>query len=187
MSLPDHLHDLLSDSTHGSDDSANRALREKVLTRTTGVIRTRRRMKRAGPIAALAGCYLAGILTMSFLHVSSPTAPGSAGGLTAQNTVHSDSNTAPPATRPLVRPEDDGVFPDSRPTTVAKFSPYDRLRRTGDRQLEDESDIAAAARTYRRALQFASPSERNIVPDKDTWLMMAMKNDQFNRLPEDMQ
>src|ERR1051326_414935 len=110
MSLPDHLHDLLFDSTHGPVDSADRVLREKVLARTTGVLRTRRRIKRAGAILALAGCYVAGALTMAVLHVpavSMSAARGSAGGLTAENSV--DLNTAPAVTRPLVRPEDDGV------------------------------------------------------------------------------
>jgi hypothetical protein len=192
MSLPDDLNELLSEPTHGSRDRADSALREKVLARTTGVLRAQRRMKRVGAVAALAGCYLAGMLTMSLLRSASSqlvSAPGSAAGLTAQNVVHGDSNTALPVTRPLLRPEDDGLFPGAGPTamTVAKISPYDRLRRAGDRQLEDENDIAAAARTYRRALQFASPSERGIVPDKDTWLLMAMKNDRTNKLAEDMQ
>jgi len=189
MFSPDDLNELLSNSTHGSQDGTDSALRAKVLARTTAVIRTRRRMKRAGAVAALAGCYLAGVLTMSALRA--PAAPISAapGGLTAENTVHGDSNTAPPVTRPLVRPEDDGVIPSSGPAarTVAKFSPYDRLRRTGDRQLEDDNDVAAAARTYRRALKLASPTERDIVLDKDTWLLMAMKNNQTDKFAEDFQ
>jgi len=188
MYSPDDFDELLSDARRSTSDgpSADAALRERVLSRTTGVLRTRRRMKRLGLLATLAGCYLAGMLTMSLLHVAAPTAPG--WDLTARNDpeVGSGKGESMPL-RPLVRPEDDGVIPGSRQTKIAKLSPYDRLRRTGDRQLEDDNDIAAAARTYRRALQFASPSERGIVADKDTWLLMAMKNDQTNKLAEDMQ
>ncbi len=70
-------------------------------------------------------------------------------------------------------------------TTVAKLSPYDRLRRAGDRQLEDDNDIAAAAHTYRRALKLASRAQRDIAPDQDTWLLMAMKNDQTDKLAQE--
>src|SRR5262245_11913241 len=190
MYWPDDFDELLSDARRGTSDgpSADAALRERVLARTTGVLRTRRRLKRAGVAAALASCYLAGLLTMLLLHAPSKTVPGSAENLTARVEPTSENGNGELApVRPLVRPEDDGVIPGAQAAAV-KLSPYDRLRRTGDRQLEDDNDIAAAARTYRRALKFASPTERDIVPDKDTWLLMAMKNDQTNKLAsEDMQ
>jgi hypothetical protein len=188
----DPLKDLLDPAAvpHASDNERP-VVRESVLTQTTSVIRFRRRMRRVGAIAALAGCYLAGVLTMSVWRSANqhPAAPGSAGGFATRiepKAESGDGQWAP--ARPLIRPEDDGVIPGPRQAQVVKFSPYDRLRRAGDRQLEDENDIAAAARTYRRALTVASPAEMNIFPDQDTWLLMAMKNDQTNKLAsEDVQ
>jgi hypothetical protein len=182
MYSPDDFDELLSDVRRGASDgpSSSAALRESVLAQTTGVLRTRRRMKRLGIAAALAGCYLAGMLTMSLLHVPGLTTLGSAGGLTARVEPRSENGKGESMPlRPLVRPEDDGVVPGA-PAVAAKLSRYDRLRRAGDRQLDDENDIAAAARTYRRALQLASPAQRNIAPGQDTWLLMAMKNDQLD-------
>lgn len=187
MFSPDDLDALLSNSTPDAQDGValNPALRDTVLARTTRVIQNRRRLKRLGAVAALAGCYLAGVLTMSVWRASAqlPRDSASSGDLAAQVQPKSETLT----NRPLIRPEDDGVIPGSAAqTTVAKLSPYDRLRRTGDRQLEDENDIVAAARTYRRALKLAAPTERDVFPDKDTWLLMAMKNDQTNHFAEDM-
>jgi hypothetical protein len=188
MFSPDDLSELLSDAGASRGDIvADGTLRDTVLARTTRVLRTRSRMKRIGAIAALAGCYLAGVLTMSVWRASAGQLPrdsASSGDLAAQ--VQPKSESQP--TRPLIRPEDDGVITGaSAQTTVAKLSPYDRLRRTGDRQLENENDIAAAARTYRRALKLASPIERDIIPDKDTWLLMAMKNQTDKLASEDLQ
>jgi hypothetical protein len=143
-------------------------------------------MKRMGAVAALAGCYLAGMMTMSIWRASPGQHRGDSAPIDLAAQVQPKGESPP--TRPLIRPEDDGVVTDpSAKMIVAKFSPYDRLRRAGDRQLEDENDIAGAARTYRRALKLASPTERDIVPDTDTWLLMAMKNDQINQFAEDVQ
>ncbi len=62
---------------------------------------------------------------------------------------------------------------------MAKLTPYDRLRQLGDRQLSDETDIPGAIRTYRRALQVASNDQRAVSVDHDSWLLMAIKSDQF--------
>src|SRR5262245_59573342 len=189
MFLPDDFSDLLSNALgEGTDVRPSSKLRETVLARTSSVIRTRRRLKRLGTLAALAGCYLAGVLSMSVWRASAGQLPRDSvpsGELASQ--VQHKSDSLP--TRPLIRPEDDGVITGpSAQRTFTQPSPYDRLRRAGDRPLEDDNDIAAAARTYRRALKLASPTERDIVPDKDTWLLMAMKNDQTNKLAsEDMQ
>ena len=46
--------------------SANAAFRGELLTHTTGLLRRRRRLRRAGLCVALTGCYLAGLGTMYF-------------------------------------------------------------------------------------------------------------------------
>ena len=132
-------------------------LRESTLTRTLGVIRFRRRAKRAGIVTGFAGCYLAGVLTMSVWRPD----PG-------------DRAAVQPA---KVSPATEKHGAKTR-IAAAPLSPYDRLRRTGDRQLGVDGDIAAAARTYRQALAVASAGERELVPDKDNWLLLAIKTDQ---------
>jgi hypothetical protein len=78
--------------------------------------------------------------------------------------------------RKAVRPEDDQVAPGSvRPTTF-RLTPYDRLRRAGDQQLEEYADIPGATRSYQKALQIASSDQRKIAPDRDSWLLMALKH-----------
>jgi len=62
-----------------------------------------------------------------------------------------------------------------RPAT-ARLTPYDRLRRAGDQQLEEYADIPGATRSYQKALQIASSDQRRIAPDRDTWLLMALKH-----------
>src|SRR5262249_43943741 len=140
----------------------------------------------------LAACYLAGLLTMFVLRAPAwlaSTAPGSVGGWAAREDAKVDNGFQPTSARPLVRPEDDGVIPGSRSaqSAITKLTPYDRLRRAGDRQLQYQNDIAAAARTYRRALESATAAQRSVSPDQDTWLLMAMKNDQSDKLMEDLQ
>ena len=149
---------------------ANSDQRDAIVVKTIGIMRRRRMAKRIGLAAALAGCYAAGLLTMSLIRelnsspnlatAITPLAPGSAGGPEREN--------APPAT--------DQREPD---LAAAKLTPYDRLRQLGDRQLSDETDIPGAIRTYRRALQVASNDQRAVSVDHDSWLLMAIKSDQF--------
>jgi hypothetical protein len=133
---------------------ASPQLRYAVLSRTTRTIRIRRRVRRAGIAAALVGCYLGGIATMSLR----PEAGDGASG-------------AETAARKMVRPEDDQVAVEN----VPRLTPYDRLRRAGDQQLERYANIPAATRSYQKALQMASAEQRMIAPDRDSWLLMALK------------
>jgi hypothetical protein len=137
---------------------ASQQLRDAVLGRTTRTIRNRRRMRRAGLAAALVGCYLGGIATTSLRPA-------------ARN---ADGNTGTVA-RKAVRPEDDQIVADSEQSKAKRITPYERLRRAGDQQLERFENIPAATRTYQKALQMASADQRAIAPEHDTWLLMALK------------
>src|SRR5260221_6195096 len=209
MSTTDDLTELMPSLPGSNSDSA--ALRERVLRQTTGVLPRRRRIKRLSFAVALVGCYVAGAATITLLRPTNspdpaiiavsvekaPLAPGSAGGSSGYVATKSEvgsrksdgtiENGSPPVHRP-VRPEDDGVFPElaskSPQVAAAKLTPYDRLRLAGDKQLEEQNDIAAAAHTYRRALQVASSDQRSISVDNDSWLLMAMKNDQSQTIAE---
>ena len=137
---------------------ASQQLRDAVLSRTTQTIRNRRRMRRAGLAAALVACYLGGIATMSLR----PTAVN----------AEADARTV---VRQPVRPEDDQIAANSAQLKAKRITPYERLRRVGDQQLEKFANIPAATRTYQKALQLASADQRAIAPDRDTWLLMALK------------
>ncbi len=155
-------------------NASNESLRIAVLTQTTGVIRNRRRLRRAGIAAALVGCYLAGMATVSLWRSSSPI-DSPVGGLAERIATPSDGKGVVPAHKP-VRPEDDQIVDSQTLSALAKLTPYDRLRQAGDRLLEENGDIPAAMRSYKRALQVASVDERSLAPDQDSWLLMAVKN-----------
>jgi hypothetical protein len=146
----------------GGQIPASRELRDSVLLHTTRTIRTRRRLRRAGVAAALIGCYLAGIATVSLR-----PAGRDADQLLADSALGNGKRDADAPVRRAVRPEDDQIGP--------RLTPYERLRQTGDRQLEKYADIPAATRSYEKALQMASADQRRIAPDRDTWLLMALK------------
>lgn len=168
---PSDFSDELSESMNSTTEQipASPELRESVLSRTTGIIRQRRRMRRAKIVAALVGCYLAGIATVS-LRPNSRDADRVVAASSTGNNVDSSHATA----RKFVRPEDDQFAPSAQP--VVRLTPYERLRRMGDEQLEQYADIAAATRSYEKALQIASTDQRQIAPDHDTWLLMALKH-----------
>jgi hypothetical protein len=143
---------------------ASQQLREDVLNRTTRTIRNRRRMRRAGIAAALIGCYLAGVATMSLRPAGRETSP-----FVADSATKSDAQVA---VRKPVRPEDDQILAAS----TSRLPRYERLRQKGDEQLKKFADIPGATRSYQKALQIASSDQRRIAPDRDTWLLMALKH-----------
>jgi hypothetical protein len=167
----DELYELMT--TSGGQTPASQQLRDAVIGQTTRTIRRRRRMRRASIAAALVACYLGGIATMSLWQ--SPRAIDRFENVSA---VAMDQRSEPVAEsneRRLVRPEDDQVPDGSAPPASARLTPYERLCRNGDQQLEEHDDIEAAIRSYKRALQLASVDQRSIAPDRDTWLLMALK------------
>jgi len=137
---------------------ASPQLRDAVLSRTTRTIRNRRRLRRAGIAAALIGCYLGGIATMSL-----------------RPSAASHAVDAGAVARKVVRPEDDQVAESSVRSATKRITQYERLRRIGDQQLEKYANIPAATRSYQKALQLASSEQRAVAPDHDTWLLMALK------------
>ena len=150
---------------------ASQKLRDAVLSQTTRTIRNRRRMRRASIAATLVACYLGGIATVSLWPAASVVdrfKPGSAVGLVQDGE---------PATviRKVIRPEDDQISDGSVPKAAVRLTPYERLRRAGDQQLEKQDGTLAAIRSYKRALQLASSDQRSIDPEHDTWLLMALK------------
>lgn len=173
MTPDDFSDDLLESMTPGGGRMpASRELRDVVLNQTTRTIRNRRRMRRVSVAATLVACYLGGVATMWLWSAASAvdrSQSGSVAGL-AQRGEPEPGTVA----RKFVRPEDDQIA-DGSGAAAARLTPYERLRRTGDQQLETQDGMLAAVRTYKKALQLASSDQRGIDPDRDTWLLMAMK------------
>jgi hypothetical protein len=145
-------------SANGQERVDNDPLRESVLARTVGVIRFRRRLKRCTLAAALAGCYLAGAVTMGIW--------GPARDNPSQlSTEHVAKDEGP---QPAGNTE--------RQVAAVKMSRFEMLRRAADRSLLEQGDLPAAIRDYRRAINLASAEQRAIAPGQDTWLFMALKD-----------
>jgi hypothetical protein len=124
------------------------ALREAVLRQTVGVVRFRRRMKNCILGLSLAGCYLAGMATASL------RTPGELAG------------TPLPAASPA---SETGV-------EIAALSPEEAARRDADWQLLDHGDVKEAVLGYDRYLRLASADHRAISAERDSWLLMALKD-----------
>jgi hypothetical protein len=167
----DELFELMT--TSGERTPASQQLRDAVIGQTTGTIRRRRRTRRASIAATLVACYLGGIATMSLWQSSRAVDRFVDGSAVAMD--QNSEGVAGSETRRLVRPEDDQVPDGGASLAAARLTPYERLCRDGDQQLEEHDDIQAAMRSYKKALQLASADQRSVAPDHDTWLLMAMK------------
>jgi hypothetical protein len=178
MCASDFSDELFESMTSATEQiPASQQLREDVLNRTTRTVRNRRRMRRAGIAAALIGSYLAGVATVSLRPASRETRSLVAdSAATVDSAAGNAKSDAVAAARKPVRPEDDQVLAGSPRPAASRLTRYERLRQTGDEQLEKFADIPGATRSYQRALQIASSDQRRIAPDRDSWLLMALKH-----------
>lgn len=104
----------------------------------------------------------------------------------------SESETPPPAARlaplqnalqantPIHSPALDSF--QSRSDAIVtmkspKQSPFERLRLAGDRQLRQFGNLGSAVGCYRLALDFATDEELRVVPDRDSWLLISLKEE----------
>ncbi len=137
-------------------------LRRTVLDRTSRLVRRRLWMRRAGLGAALAACYVAGVLTTRFL------APAPREVVTIPPPAEAVPLPEPsPRTLPAPAVEDWAARADDGERAAL-------YRRAGDRYLDEESDPLAALRCYTKALS-SGAGESSFSPE-DNWLLMAIKN-----------
>jgi hypothetical protein len=157
----------------GSPENAD--LRAALLERTTGIIRQRRRLRRLAMVAALAAFYLAGAATAGVWWAWRPVVPaatpkeGSAGGEAAP--AAGTRNPSEPRRGPRV-PAPEGT---EQAVATAKVTRFEAYRRAGDRFLREPAQLSLAVRSYGNALNVASDAERAISPERDSWLLMALK------------
>jgi hypothetical protein len=132
-------------------------------------------LRRGGLVAALATCYLAGLLTSQ---LGTPTAED------RRVEVPQVSAPVPPVAS---LPSQPGIVAES-PDPLAGLSAVDLewralegqgkrselYRLAGDRYLKDANDVESALRCYRLALDSGSQQDLPISPE-DSWLLMAAK------------
>jgi hypothetical protein len=173
MSESGDVRDELLDSALGTRGLPGAAddLRESLLTRTTGVVRFRRRMSRCGLAAGLITCYLAGIAT-----VWRPAQES------RSTSVAANQEQTPSAALPGTVERDDDF---ARDTGHATMSREESLRRMADFYLFERGDIKSAVRNYKRALDLASAEQLAISPGQDSWLLMALKEARFKEMNHD--
>jgi hypothetical protein len=144
-------------------------------------------MKRCSLAAGLLGCYLAGIVTMGLCwpgnrNVAVAENPlGATAGLSssARNTGGqairgTQTNQQPQNAQPAAVPVPSG----SAGQLVAARIPtaFESWRNIGDYYLQKTGDISLAVASYSEAINLATESERALSPERDTWLLMALKD-----------
>jgi hypothetical protein len=143
--------DFLTPAPRSADNSD---LRQRLLTRTLGVLRRRRWLRRTGLAAALAACFAAGVLSARWLW---------------------------PATRPLpelVRHEPPSPSPPERPDADRRTVENPReveLVKAADHVLVAQGDPLTALHLYTKALDDSGDDALTISTD-DSFLMMAIKD-----------
>jgi hypothetical protein len=175
----DHLSDLLSVVEL---PGGNPAQREAIYARTCGVLRRRRVMRRCLWIVSLAACYVVGglsVLAWQSARRENQLAGQPGGRIDIRNPTPADQ---PGPSAPVERdPSKSGQSPDAAPAVMTRseasdfLSTFEKLRRAGDRQLNERGNLQGAIACYRRALDVASDDELKIVPLRDSWLLIPLK------------
>ncbi len=152
--------------------------REAIFARTRGVLRRRRLVRRGILIATLASCYVVGVasaLNWQSLHRQHEIA-------VRPDHVHENSITTPPPRESIppsepqpVHSSADAHNPIAQSQPSETLTTFEKLRRAGDRQLNERGNLKGAILCYQRALDFASDDEWRIVPDRDSWLLISLK------------
>ena len=159
------------------------ALRQAVLARTRGVIRRRRRWRRAVLVGALAGCYLAGLATHRFQAFEMPSSsPRSVARIaSAPQEVSAVEPVLPAAVLATKRSVPKPVLSAEDRRLAGRKARFEVLRRLSDRYLFEDGDVVSAIRYYNRALNAATAEELEIAPDRDSWLLMALKQERSRK------
>jgi len=140
------------------------ALRETVLSQTLGVVRFRRRVRRCVLAVALAGCYAAGLATATLRRAA-------------------DHGTPPPPAVASSRPMPSGSA--KRERGAPQLTREEVVRREADRCLLERGDVKEAVRGYDLYLKLASADGRAASPEKDSWLLMALKEARSKEVKHD--
>jgi hypothetical protein len=162
-------------------------VRRQVLAQTISVVRRRGVMRRLGLAAGLAWCYLAGMVTMWGWAAASIPPDATVIEQPAPPDAKPDDGIRPAPEQPRspgVRRPRPGQPPHSGQGGVARAD-FEQIRRVSDRYLHEQGDIAKALHYYTRALDQATPDQREISVAQDSWLLMALKEARRKEDPND--
>ena len=181
----DPLADLLSNVSLPPPDPV---LREAIFAQTRGVLRRRRWVRRGTWAAAFAACYAIGVLSGLAWQ---PARANNQLAVEPREEVETDrpasaekSGLAPDSSPALPEPprQEPTYSQDVPQNNIAQSEPsdpslttFEKLRRAGDRQLNGRGNLQGAIGCYRRALDCASDDELQIVPERDSWLLIPLK------------
>ncbi len=139
-------------------------LERAVLGRTVSVVRWRRRRRQLRNAAFLGLVYLAGIATAELLENPAPSSP------------------RPDVTRELVAKRPDETPKPSEMLRRVRGNPPAEQRRllklAGDTYLGSHADVENALYCYRQLLELTPHAERALPAADDSWLLVALKQDQ---------
>lgn len=163
--------------------------RDAIFAQTRGVLWRRRWRRRGTWGLAFVACYVIGVLTGRIWPLAankqfaaqpvSPVILPVPGTPVPPNAVPDPtSHSAPPPVRQLPPTQS----ADVPPRAIAVVAPasnnattFEKLRQAGDRQLNQMGNLQAAIGCYRRALDCATEVELKIVPERDSWLLIPLK------------
>ncbi|MBS0201908.1 MAG: hypothetical protein JSS49_03350 [Planctomycetes bacterium] len=162
--------------------------RNAIFARTRSVLWRRRWGRRGAWGMAFVACYSVGVLTgrawpvpandslslqgLPPVHVPSPAMPVPA--LAVPLPTHPTQETIP-QTHPVESTEEPQAPIVAVPSLDVKVSSFEKLRQAGDRQLNQLGNLQAAIGCYRRALDCATENELKVVPERDSWLLIPLK------------
>jgi hypothetical protein len=166
--IPDPLDELLRSALPSSPT----IWKESLLSRTTRTLRWRRRGRRISIFAALAACYVAGLVSMRLLRAEPAVeVRREVVYVTEEKRPESPPDRlAPPVPeRPLTALALEWQAAEN-PERSAELN-----RRAGDRYFAEENDLASAVRCYKRFLSACPVAELEIAP-QDNWLLVTLKH-----------
>jgi len=144
-------------------------IRPRIMAQTMSVLHRRRLARRLAAIAALAGCYLAGMATTQALREFS----GQPGGSVVRTIAPGQ-----PAPRPPDRLRERELGPPGRleagESAIAQAD-FNSIWRAGDRHLHEKGDVLAALDDYVQALDRATAEELTVSYEDDSFLLAALK------------
>lgn len=159
-------------------------LAEQIFARTRGVLSQRRWLGRARIVAACMVCYAVGMGSGWLLKPGAPQIAGKLIKVVPPERV--ETRTADD--RHVAKAESPGTTTTQQPTsahrTVAapRRSYFESYRLAGDRQLFELGNIRVAADCYRRALSRATEQELQVAIDRDSWLLISLKQSRMEEL-----
>lgn len=163
--------------------------RDAIFAQTCGVLWRRRWGRRGTWGLAFVACYMIGVLTGRTWPLAAnnqlavqPVSPVILPAPVTPVPANAVPDPVPRSDSPPVRQSLPTQSADVPPRSIAAVAPakdnlskFEKLRQAGDRQLNQMGNLQAAIGCYRRALDCATEVELKIVPERDSWLLIPLK------------